>query len=526
MKPRVGVETETRSEQLGTDELEHSLQRLQNQQQAGNDQDAASSLKKSIQAFKNQYSQALKRAASSKNAAVAHLQKELEELREDNQALISQQNLLKEMLKKQREEKPPALPAPSAPQKILPETLDALEVELKNAREECQLQQQRIEKLTKAIQERERRINELQRYEFSFKKMGEINQQYEKELVTQKSLAAELKVKQEALQSEKDKVVEHNVQMERALEHLRGKYEEAKLETKNLERDFLQAQAQLEEMKGTLVRGLKEAKDIKSYYQNLAHEKSAVVQKTVYMQEQMKALHEDIRKRDQQVDELKEELAAVKQLQEVAQKGLEAERANQLYYQNEIEEREKNLASFAEQIKAMESKVRQAEETVAAKEETLVEAQQQFAKKMRETSRLLDLCEEQKTEMAKLHTDLVESRAKIHEAQALLESKGEQLQMLQNHVVAADQKYGRLQERLVELEADNRELKKTEEKYRQTQQLLAGLGSMMGTPLATPQDLPKPKALEKPPEPTVHLQEKSLFEFQEPPSKFKQNLFE
>ena len=179
---------------------------------------------------------------------------------------------------------------------------------------------------------------------------------------------------------------------------------------------------------------------------------------------------------------------------------------------------------LSEQLKDAQTRLRSSEETVADKEKAMIEVQQQFAKRMREISRLQDIHEEQKGEISQLQTDLITWRAKASEAQALLESKDEQLKMVQNQIVVADQKYSKLQEKLVELETDNRELKKIEEKHRHTQQLLAGLGSVFSSPMAYPVEEPK-----KPPQPAPSAlppKESSLFDKQEPTHKPKQNLFE
>jgi len=460
-----------------------------------------------------------------------------EDVLEDNKGLIAQQNILKELVHQSNEKN-----------RLLTEALKLIktksEEEKKNKQNQLsgsESQVQRIEQLMKVINERERRIVELQRYEFSFKKVSDINQQYEKEAASQKLMIQELKAKYETLEAAHNESSAHSIQLERAVEHLRGRYEEAKLEAKNLEQDFQEAQTQIEEMKQTLVRGLKEAKDIKQYYQNLANEKSAAIQKTFYMQEHVKELNEEIKKKDKSLEEFREKMHRMELDKLEFEKKIEAEREKHKNYEWEIQEQEESLFSFAEQIKTMQAKLKTAEESCILKDASVIEAQQQFAKKAREVAKLSEINEEQAGLIAKLQNEVMEAKIKTDEAHGTLESKTEQFKAMQHQITVAEQKYFQVQEKLLEIESQNRELRKIEEKHQQTQALLASLGAVVGSPIGLTQPIglvsssvkapvsPTSISVPKTKETVFHVPEKaeSLFDFQDPPpSKFKRDLFE
>lgn len=415
-------------------------------------------------------------------------------------------------------------------------------------------QKNRIEQLVKVIQERERRISELQRYEFSFRKVSEINQQYEKEVRAQKQAIQGLKQDRNDLEKKLESAKEHSIQLERAIEHIRGKAEGVQLNAQTLEQEYQivlsqkqELKGELEDMKQTLVRGLKEAKDIKHYYQNLANEKSAAIRKTAHMQEFIKELTDEIKKRDRERQEFQQQMndANMKELEFENRLQLEKEKHGE--YEKQIKEQDESLASLAEQIKTIQSKFKSAVKASEEKDSNVIEAQKQFAKKVREVSRLTEEAEELKRQISKLQDDVDEAKMRASESHSNLESNLEQMKGLQDKIEVAEKKYFEAHEKIQELEAQNRELKKVEEKHQQMQQLLANLGSVIGSPIGITQpnsllpsedklpasfeDIPKKsqKAKKEKKEEIVFestVEDQSLFDPIKPSSKFKKDLFD
>jgi chromosome segregation ATPase len=590
------------------------------------------------------------------NSIVENLQFQLIEAKREKETFEEQSNSLTEALQKSQQELEYAKRQVNHTSQIPlsknnPDNSDNDKSDIKKLREENHKQRGRIEQLMKVINERERRVSELQRYEFSFKKVTEINQQYEKETILQKLVVQELKEQKEALQNALKDAQEHSVQLERAVEHLRGKSEEVKLDAKSFQEEFQKAQIHIEElreegtkykeqreelqrcllqsqernnviedeikhlivqleqakkdfhrqintissqseklketeallakategreqlqqeltqkskqlstieyelemMKQTLVKGLKEAKDIKQYYQNLANEKSAALQKTTHMQQHIKELSEEIKRRDKMLEEVQAKFEAANADLSELEKNLLRERALHKEYDHELKVREESLSSFAEQIKVMQSKLKSAEDESQEKEIGIVEAQQQFAKKVREMSQLTEANEDLKRQMTRLQDDLIDAKARASESHSSLEANLEQLRKMQEHVSGTEKKYFRTYERLQEVEAQNKELKKLEQKHHQMQQLLANISSVVGSPVGLTQPYGMIPEGSKPPvapiadlgkKPEMKMsteteqkkekrssspqvsEDQSLFDQQNPSPKLKKDLFE
>lgn len=520
---------------------------------------------------------------------------------------------------------------------------------LNSLKEEIRAQRLRIEQLMKVISERERRISELQKYEFSFKKVTEINQQYEKEAASLKVSLSEMKEQKDSLEKESNEAHVHSRQLTLAVDHLRGKCEELKLDCKTFQTEFEKAEAQvfemkeeasllkekqeelkkalvsseaaaqenltelklttseleriqrdcqyletqvkrqadslmevsqklqkaedekqqlknelsqtqavstslqkeLEMMKQTLVKGLKEARDIKQYYQSLANEKSAVLQKTTLMQQHIRELTEELKGRDRSLEDLQKQLEESREELHNADLKIAREKERNKEQIHEIELRDESLASFAEQIKTMQAKLKAVEDGSKEKESSAVEAKQQFAKKAREAQLLSDANVEMKLSLSKHQEALIERQAKINEAQATLEAAKEQIKKLQDQIGQMEKKYFKAHERLQEVEAQNKELKKVEQKHAQMQQLLANISSVVGSPIGLTQpyglmpesvkpgiapaaDLGRKPDFKEYEEPESRKEKKaspafddqSLFDPKQPPSKLKKDLFE
>ncbi len=184
---------------------------------------------------------------------------------EENKILKGQQNLLKQLLEQahQEHEKTRAALEHQASDPYAFQKLDETAAELRNAQAALrkvqqelasakdtleaekaanELQKNRLEKFATAIKERDKRIGELQQYETSFRKALDQKQHteaaLEQESFDKRSLTSE---KEKAIQ-ELAESKQHSEQLQRVVQHLRERQEEAILESNQLKEEFQHAQ--------------------------------------------------------------------------------------------------------------------------------------------------------------------------------------------------------------------------------------------------------------------------------------------
>gem|GEM_PF-5534799 len=142
-------------------------------------------------------------------------------------------------------------------------------------------------------------------------------------------------------------------------------------------------------------------------------------------------------------------------------------------------------------------------------------AQQHLAKKVRDNTLIAEKCDEQLTTIADLQKALNQSREKQQEVQNNLDVEQqhqrrlqEQLQELlrssESQASRWEEKYLAMHEKWQEAESKVRDLQSIEKRYQQLQTLLGNLGQALSSPLVQPALQPLP----------------------EPPSRYKQNLFD
>lgn len=349
-------------------------------------------------------------------------------------------------------------------------------------------------------------------------------------------------------------VSEKNDVLSQRIESLVG--ENQRLE-KNLEEKIQQknkVENEMETMKQTLVQGLRETREIKRHYQMVTNEKAATIQKNIQLQQQVGELKNELERREKEQDiVIKNMEMAQGECQEV-EKNLQQEKDSQIVLKREIKEKEENIASLSGQIITMQSKVKDFQDLASQKDADILEAQQHLAKKVKENSLHRDTHEGQQHQIEKLQEDLINAKANVAEAQKSVESQLEQQKKLQEQLAAWEEKYFRVYEKWQNAEAQNKALKKVEEKHEQMQHLLSNLGNVLGSPIGLtqpygmlqdgqkppvpPVDMPrakqKPKTSQgnrknKPKEPPKQKDpssENTLFDPNKPPSKYKKDLFD
>ncbi len=489
-------------------DLENALDDLQNIKLGSSDDNETQKLKRLFLTFKTKYQQALKElSVREQSCGSSHLSKKMEELQEENKALTDQQQILKEMVK--RLQNTPAL-----------------------SQEDQKLHEQN-QKLRQALQEKDQKIADLHHYELGFKRLSDDNRKLEHALNSQgdgerQQLLQELDLLRVQVESlTRDSQGKQQLFEQKHL--LEGELEKQKVENQRLK-------GELAHMKETMVRGLREARELKQYYQSLIDEKTSVLQKNSQIQKHIDELRADLRRREHDLESAQTETAAAKAEKQEAERALEREKS-------EKKERDESLNSLAEQIQLIRGQLRKTQEKLEENEEKVIEAQQHLGKKVRESSLLSESVEEKHAQIIRLQEEVLESKVKVSEAHASLESEQGKAKKIQEQMEGLELKYFRTYEKLQEAEAEVRELKRVEEKHQQMQQLLSSLGSVMGQPVGLtqpvgmvpdsakppvpPVDAPTPKKKPKSkPKPKQKPIQDSLFDMPDAPPKYKNDFFE
>jgi len=152
-------------------------------------------------------------------------------------------------------------------------------------------------------------------------------------------------------------------------------------------------------------------------------------------------------------------------------------------------------------------------------------AQQHMAKKVKEAAELSDQVNEKKVAIGRLEEEVRQAKAIASEARNMVESHNQQEKQLQEQINNWEQKYFTIYDQWKESEANNKELKKLEEKYQQMQDLLKSLGSFVGTSEMPPQPPKQPK---KPKNQAPKQEEnvQDLFSMKTTRTPTKENLFD
>lgn len=410
---------------------------------------------------------------------------------------------------------------------------------------EGQLEQSRTEilKLNESIQEQEREkseaLEEIQTLHSQFDVLRNQSHSLQKDLETQKA-ARDITAK------ERDEVLREKATLEMQL------------------RDKLQCidafDREVGLIKQTLIRALREAKDIESRYAETVKEKAAASAKLhqaqhqlekfreqeCLLQDQLEASFDSLSAANATIHELQKQLEQIHRRaeEEIRDKVSETESIKSVLKDKEEEALalHSQLAAKQQDVRQLQNDLSQNHRQIEEKDAEIRQAQQHLAKKVKEMAILEDKYEAQKNQVADLQQSLTHNKVKIAELQASLDVQGNQQKRMEDQMQEAiksfeiqqakwEEKYLGLYEKWQAAESRVRELEKLEEKHKQLQGLLSNLGNFMGGPAgyiqqagimpAPPVEPPK-AAVKHTVEPEIH---KSNAGEQKEQSKPYQNLF-
>lgn len=340
------------------------------------------------------------------------------------------------------------------------EHIDRLKKLLAEAQNEASRHKQRLDKMGLIVLEREKKISELQHYEYNFRKASE-----QKHLLntSEDKLREQIKTlnhDKERLIKELEEHQQRAVQLERVNHFLREKQEEARLEINQLHSEFNKTQNHVVEVSEKLQTSTRSQQDLE---EELVRERQAKEEAI----EEVTALYS-------QFESLKKMLADAKNKVD----GIQAEK-------DEIQ---------AAQEKLKQEEIEKAHASRIDAESHLKIAQQHLAKKVKETSDLNDKVYSQDLLIQELQNQLEQAKERIleqqqsfdlqlHQEKRLYEQLNESFRSTESLVTKWEEKYFNVYEKWQENEIQLREMKKIEAKHNQLQVLLANIGGFIGTPM-------------------------------------------
>ena len=296
----------------------------------------------------------------------------------------------------------------------------------------------------------------------------------------------EIQKSQVSLRGDKETLQQELVkQLEKIGDFERTLHEKAKVEHALREKEKLLAQCERDVslIKQSLLRALKEVKELDGRYEEALKEKGTALQK-------FQQTHLHVEKLRGQVQFLQEQLDLAKTTQHKTQQDLEAARSQLAIV-------ETGCAALQEKCTALESgqgevhgEIHRLKSSLFEKEGDLLQAQQHLAKKVKEVAQLEDKNEELRLFVNELQQVQNQSRVKLAELQTAsdyqvnfqkkLEDQHQDLSKAhEQHIAKWEEKYFAVYEKWQAAEARLKELEKLEEKQKQLQGILSNLGTVL-----------------------------------------------
>jgi chromosome segregation ATPase len=357
-----------------------------------------------------------------------------------------------------------------------------LSIQLTEQQKELQRHLEDVESIFNTVQSEKKDLqDELEAITAQFESLRQRVQESHLKLEAQKRFSSELQMESQKVSEERDHLLKQLAEKTRSIESF---------------------DQEIDLIKQTLMRAMREAKDIEVRYQECVSEKVSAVNKSNQLQNLIERQREDLAKLRDEILQVNQRLEGTLKLKE--EKEVQLQKAQDLLIQreHELESCEQNIHQLTQFKIAIEDDLKQAQEAIEDREQRLKLAQQHLAKKVKETTQLNEAVEEQKLQIQELSTQLNHAKDKISEVQCntemllqqekkIQEQLAESLKLAESQSSKWEAKYFNMHEKWQELEARNRELRSLEEKYNQMQTLLSGLGNFIASP-ANPAPAPVP----------------------------------
>ena len=296
------------------------------------------------------------------NAKIEELEKSLNSHEEENTALLQQFNTLKLKLNSPNDDKNQQCAALQR-QLVESETvLHNLEIELRDKQEQAERDRQKIEKLAIQLLEKDKRIADLQHLEISLKRAAEQKQGYEQVLEKEQHQIEKLIEQKKKLEEEKAEEKQHGEQLERVIQFLRERSEEARLETKQLEEDYQKSQEtitslkeQLQDFERKQIQNENLLKQMEKEKGELKEEIEILIKQFEELKQKIKGLETDLTQAIHSKTELHDLYESTSQQKENALKELEDKSAHYDRLEKEVLLIKQSLVRGLREVKELDS---------------------------------------------------------------------------------------------------------------------------------------------------------------------------
>lgn len=289
-----------------------------------------------------------------------------------------------------------------------------------------------------------------------------------------------------SLRSEKETLEKEVAQQHERIKKLEeSTHEKQKIELalKEKEHKLFQCERDIGLIKQTLLRGLKEIKELEARYEEALKEKGIALQKFQQSHFHLEKLREQNGLLQEKSISSQAACQQVHQELEETRKELKVAEAKIAVCEEQMEHLQKNHGDSEKELKTLKAQIFE-------KEGELLHAQQHMAKKVKEIAQLEDKNEELRIFVNELQQVQNQSRVKLAELQTAadfqlnlqkkLEEQQQELSKAHEQQIAKwEEKYFGLYEKWQSAEARLKELEKLEDKQKQLQGILASIGTVL-----------------------------------------------
>jgi chromosome segregation ATPase len=241
--------------------------------------------------------------------------------------------------------------------------LEEIEKNLSETYVENDRLKQKIEKLILTIQEKEKRINDLQQFEYSFKKATLLKKELEEKLEREKEANHPLLQEQEQYIRELAENKQHTDQLERVINFLRERAEEAQLEAKQLQEEFLLSREAIVNLTEQLKASCSEIEDLGKQLQTEQRIKNEALEELLCIQDQFEELKKliinfqtEMVQKDQQISEQIQNLSVYESEKLLLTQLLEEKRQGLAAIENEVNLIKQTLGRALRESKELETR--------------------------------------------------------------------------------------------------------------------------------------------------------------------------
>ena len=296
---------------------------------------------------------------------------------------------------------------------------------LEDSHEFNEMQRQRIDQLTAVIMDKDRKIEELFEFEYSYKQLLEQHQTLEITLQDEILLTQSILAKNAETEKKLSEIRLHADQLEKGMQYLRVKTDEAKQESEQLGTELASSQDLAEQL----------SKDLTG-----THEKVNLLQHELQKEKQgRQEVSEELDSIKNQFEHLKITIARSQQELEQKSAELEAAEITVELFQKTQQQQEQELVLRADHLCAIESEIEVIKQTLVQGIRETKELESRYYEVAQEKASIYYENQQHKQEIIQLSSENSEQMLKLEELQSLQEEKQAQISHWESKLSLAKQ---------------------------------------------------------------------------------------